>query len=189
MSADYFGLISGDYRGPDEIRQFYLYGGLLLLPLAIAGLIRRVRMVQVLTLIVPGLWYAFGPAAGLARWLKMLPLFRDAHAPIEIWFVPALGLAIAAGSGAACVAEKMGQKRLPFILMVVIAADLWHFNMYKSPLVYASTSFEDTLRETPGRIREQHPRGQGAALPPAMDVCTRAWPLDPWTDRWPPVRK
>jgi hypothetical protein len=36
----------------------------------------------------------------------------------------------------------MGQKRLPFILMVVIAADLWHFNMYKSPLVYASTSFE-----------------------------------------------
>jgi hypothetical protein len=142
MSADYFGLISGNYRGPDEIRQFYLYGGLLLLPLAIAGLIRRARMVQVLTLIVPGLWYAFGPAAGLARWLKMLPLFRDAHAPVEIWFVPALGLAIAAGSGAAFVAEKMGQKRLPFILMVVIAADLWHFNMYKSPLVYASTSFE-----------------------------------------------
>jgi hypothetical protein len=64
------------------------------------------------------------------------------HAPIEIWFVPALGLAIAAGSGAAFVTEKMAQKRLPFILMVVIAADLWHFNMYKSPLVYASTSFE-----------------------------------------------
>jgi len=64
------------------------------------------------------------------------------HAPIEIWFVPALGLAIAAGSGAAFVAEKMAQKRLPCILMVVIAADLWHFNMYKSPLVYASTSFE-----------------------------------------------
>ena len=37
----------------------------------------------------------------------------------------------------------MGQKRLPFILMVIIAADLWHFNMYKSPLVYASTTFEE----------------------------------------------
>ncbi len=143
MSADYFGLLSGNYRGPEEIRQFYLYGGLLLLPLAIAGLMRRMRIGPLLALIVPGLWYAFGPAAGFARLLQLLPGFRDAHAPVEIWFVPALGLALAAGSGAAWVAEKMGQKRLPFILMVVIAADLWHFNMYKSPLVYASTTFEE----------------------------------------------
>jgi hypothetical protein len=143
MSADYFGLISGDYRGPDEIRQFYLYGGLLLLPLAIAGLLRKLQMASILALIVPGLWYAFGPSAGFARVLKMLPGFRDAHAPIEIWFVPALGFALAAGSGAAWAAEKMGQKRLPFILMVIIAADLWHFNMYKSPLVYASIPFDE----------------------------------------------
>jgi hypothetical protein len=144
MSADYFGLISGNYRGPEEIRQFYLYGGLLLLPLAIAGLMRKFQILPILALVIPGLWYAFGPAAGLARVLQMLPLFRDAHAPIEIWFVPALGFALAAGSGAAWAAEKMGQKRLPFILMIVIAADLWHFNMYKSPLIYASSiTFED----------------------------------------------
>ena len=143
MSADYFGLISGNYSGPEEIRQFYLYGGLLLLPLAIAGLIRKLKMTPILALIVPGLWYAFGPAAGLARLLKLLPGFRDAHAPVEIWFVPALGLALAAGSGAAWAAEKIGQKRLPFILMVIIAADLWHFNMYKSPLAYASTTFDE----------------------------------------------
>ena len=159
MSADYFGLISGDYRGPEEIRQFYLYGGLLLLPLAIAGLIRKFQMRSILALVGPGLWYAFGPSAGLARLVKLLPGFRDAHAPIEIWFVPALGFALAAGSGAAWAAEKMGQKRLPFILMVIIAADLWHFNMYKSPLVYASSvtfdelygkrqqAFEDRIRE------------------------------------------
>jgi len=144
MSADYFGLISGDYRGPEELRQFYLYGGLLLLPLAIAGLLRKLQMTSILALIVPGLWYALGPSAGFSRVLHMLPLFRDAHAPIEIWFVPALGFALAAGSGAAWASEKMGQKRLPFILMVIIAADLWHFNMYKSPLIYASSiSFED----------------------------------------------
>ena len=111
-----------------------------------------------LALIVPGLWYAFGPAAGLARLLKLLPGFRDAHAPVEIWFVPALGLALAAGSGAAWVAAKMGQKRLPFVLMVVIAADLWHFNMYKSPLVYASTTFDELYgkREAAfeGRVQE-----------------------------------
>jgi hypothetical protein len=94
-------------------------------------------------LIVPGLWYAFGPAAGFTRLLRLLPGFRDAHAPIEIWFVPALGFALAAGSGAAWAGEKMGQKRLPFILMIVIAADLWHFNMYKSPLVYASIPFDE----------------------------------------------
>jgi hypothetical protein len=99
MSADYFGLITGDYRGPDDFRQFYLYGGMLLLPLAIAGLFRRLRIVQILALIVPGLWYAFGPAAGLARLLQLLPVFRDAHAPIEVWFVPALGLSLARGIG------------------------------------------------------------------------------------------
>jgi hypothetical protein len=159
MSADYFGLISGAYKGPEEIRQFYLYGGLLLLPLAIAGLLRKLQIGSMLALIVPGLWYAFGPAAGFARLLKLLPGFRDAHAPIEIWFVPALGFALAAGSGAVWTAEKMGQKRLPFILMVIIAADLWHFNMYKTPLVYASSisfeelygkrqkAFEDRVRE------------------------------------------
>ncbi|MGH9647653.1 MAG: YfhO family protein [Bryobacteraceae bacterium] len=164
MSADYFGLISGNYSGPEDIRQFYLYGGLLLLPLAIAGLLRKSRMRSILALLVPGLWYAFGPRAGLTRLLKLLPGFRDAHAPIEIWFVPALGLALAAGSGAVWAAEKMGQKRLPFILMVIIAADLWHFNMYKTPLVYASSvtfdelygkrqqAFEDRIREA-----KQHP--------------------------------
>ena len=158
MSADYFGLISGAYKGPEEIRQFYLYGGLLLLPLAIAGLLRKLQIVPILALVVPGLWYAFGPAAGLARLLKVLPAFRDAHAPIEIWFVPALGFALAAGSGAVWAAEKMGQTRLPFILMIVIAADLWHFNMYKSPLVYASVPFEELYakreREFETRIRE-----------------------------------
>lgn len=158
MSADYFGLISGNYRGPEEIRQFYLYGGLLLLPLAIAGFLRKLQMRPLLALIVPGLWYAFGPAAGLARLLKLLPGFRDAHAPVEIWFVPALGLALAAGSGTAWAAAKMGQKRLPFVLMVVIAADLWHFNMYKSPLVYASTTFDELYGKRQaafeGRVQE-----------------------------------
>ena len=42
--------------------------------------------------------------------------------------------------------------------MVVIAADLGHFNMYKSPLVYAGITFDDLYgkrQETfEGRIRE-----------------------------------
>ena len=170
MSADYFGLISGNYSGPEEIRQFYLYGGLLLLPLAIAGLFRKLRIDLDARADRAGLWYAFGPAAGFARLLKMLPGFRDAHAPVEIWFVPALGLALAAGSGAAWAAEKMGQKRLPFILMVIIAADLWHFNMYRTPLVYAVHHVRRAVRKAPAGLRRPHSRGQAAAVLPAVDI-------------------
>jgi hypothetical protein len=47
---------------------------------------------------------------------------------------------------------------LPFILMVVIAADLWHFNMYKSPLVYAPLTYEELYGQRQdafeGRARE-----------------------------------
>jgi hypothetical protein len=183
MSADYFGLISGSYRGPEEIRQFYLYGGLLLLPLAIAGLLRRARIWPLAALIVPGAWYAFGPGAGLARLLQLFPAFRNAHAPIEIWFVPALGLALAAGSGAAWAGEKMGQKRLPFILMVVIAADLWHFNMYKSPLVYAPTSFDELYGKRQeafeGRVRDvpQRPLYRLWMSNPSLAIGTLDGPL------------
>jgi hypothetical protein len=32
VAADYYGVISGVYSGPEDPRQYYLYGGLLLLP-------------------------------------------------------------------------------------------------------------------------------------------------------------
>ena len=44
FSADYWGVISGLYKGPDEMRQFYLYSGLLLAPMALAGLVRKNRV-------------------------------------------------------------------------------------------------------------------------------------------------
>jgi len=143
MAADYWGVLSGDYHGPEEIRQFYFYGGLLLVPLAIGGLLRRHRIVPLLALILPALWYALGPSAGLARAMHYLPGFRDARAPVEIWFVPALGLAIAAGSGASWFAQRTQRTRLPIVIIILIAADLWHFNMYKNPLVFAHTTFEE----------------------------------------------
>jgi hypothetical protein len=143
MAADYWGVLSGDYKGPEEIRQFYFYGGLLLFPLVIGGLMRRHKLSPLLALILPAAWYALGPAAGLSRALQFLPGFHDARAPVEIWFVPALGLALAGGSGAAWFSQRIGRPRLPFVMMILVAADLWHFNMYKNPLVFAHASFED----------------------------------------------
>jgi hypothetical protein len=143
MSADYYGVISGDYKGPEEIRQFYFYGGLLIVPLALAGFVRRVKILLLLALTLPALWYAFGPVAGLARALALLPGFRDARATVDIWFVIALGLAMAAASGTAWIAERTSRHRLPIILMFLCAADLWHWNMYRSPLVFARVSFAD----------------------------------------------
>ncbi|MGH9594429.1 MAG: YfhO family protein [Bryobacteraceae bacterium] len=155
MVADYWGVLTGDYKGPEEIRQFYLYGGLLLIPLAIGGLLRRYRIAPMLALVVPSFWYALGPGAGLAKLLHFLPGFRDVRAPVEIWFVPALGLAIAAGSGAAWFAQRIGHPRLPFVIMMLIAADLWHFNMYQNPLVFAHTSFEELYRNRQAKFESR----------------------------------
>jgi len=91
---------------------------------------------------------------GLARVLAVFPAFRDARAPFEIWFVAALGLALAASSGAAYITERAGRAHLPFLLIVLAAADLWFWNFYKNPLVLARVSFE-TLYQRPTDKFEQ----------------------------------
>lgn len=141
MSADYFGLMSGNYKGPEGIRLSYFYGGLLAVPLALAGFIRRKKLISLTALIAPSLWYGFGPAAGFARVLAKLPAFRDAGAPAAIWFVVALGIALAAGSGSMWIAERTTRQRLPYALLVLSIADLWFWNQYKNPLTFAHASF------------------------------------------------
>jgi hypothetical protein len=143
LSADYLGMLSGRYRGPADFRHAYFYGGLLAVPLMVAGLVRRTQIAVVAALIVPALWYGFGPAAGLARWMAVIPSFRDTRAPAEIWFVMALGIAMAAASGAAWIAERAQRPRLPVVLIVLTAADLWFWNFYKNPMVLARVSFEE----------------------------------------------
>jgi hypothetical protein len=84
----------------------------------------------------------------------VLPAFRDARAPVEIWFVAALGVALAASRGAALITERTGRLRLPYVLIVLAAADLWFWNFYKNPLVLARVSFE-TLYQRPAEKFEQ----------------------------------
>src|SRR5215831_3933982 len=53
------------YSGPPDITQFYFYMGIFCVPLALAGLATGLERWYALALIVPGIWYAFGPPAGL----------------------------------------------------------------------------------------------------------------------------
>ena len=127
VAADYFGMISGLYSGPGDIRQHYLYSGLLMVPLALAGFIRREKLWLLLALVFPAVLYAF----------------VGVRAPLDVWFVAALGLAIAAASGLMWAAQRSGRPRLWVALLILSATDLWFWNMYKNPLVYARTSFSD----------------------------------------------
>ena len=165
LSADHLGMISGGLQSADDPRQMYLYGGLLAVPLAVAGLLRAGARLRILALILPALWYAVGPAGpipGMFGALRWIPVFRDARAPVEIWFVVALGLALAASYGAAWLVERTGRPRLAILLIVLSSADLWFWNFYKNPLVLAHVSFEtlyqrglDKFRESVGDSQDQ----------------------------------
>src|SRR5258706_4021856 len=72
---NFYGVISGDYKGPSDITQFYFYQGLLLIPLAAAALAKRRTLLIPAALIVPAAWYSLGPGTGLYPVLSMLPGF------------------------------------------------------------------------------------------------------------------
>lgn len=130
IAADYYGVIAGLYSGPGDIRQHYLYSGLLLAPLALAGLFRREKMWLLLALIVPAFLYAFTPGV-------------RGSAPMDTWFIVALGLAMAAASGVVWAIQRVERPRLWIALLALSAVDLWYWNMNKNPLVYARTSFAE----------------------------------------------
>lgn len=142
ISADYWGVISGLYKGPDEMRQFYLYGGLLLAPLAMAGLARAQKLWVIASLTLPALWFAFGPGAGLFRIISKVPGLAGRTSPMDSWFVAALGFSLLAASGSLFLAERMKRPHLWIFLVALIAADLWYWNMRQNPLAYAQSSFE-----------------------------------------------
>jgi hypothetical protein len=140
---NFYGVISGDYKGPGDITQFYFYGGVLLLPLAFTAFGRRKSVAIPAVLVVIPLWYALGPKTGLYDVLTLLPGFSSVRAPVHIWFVISLGLALAAGLGLAFVAERF---RKPWLIVVVIAfslGDLWYSNMQSNPLTYARMSYAE----------------------------------------------
>ncbi len=131
------------YTGPQDITQFYLYMGLLLVPLAAAGLMAGRESWYGAVLAVVGAWYAFGPPAGLYSAIALLPGFRSVRAPIQMWFVAALGLALLAGAGVGWVRSRIRSPWIPLALAAVIGVDLYYWNMDRNPLAFARESFQD----------------------------------------------
>lgn len=143
--ADFYGALSGKYHGPGDVTQFYLYAGLLLVPLAIAGFVRRAAIAVPAILILIPLWYALGPKTGLYDVLTFLPGFSSVRAPVHIWFVVACGLALAAGSGVVFVTGRLKNNAtwIAALLLVFSLGDLWYHNMSANPLAYARASYAD----------------------------------------------
>jgi hypothetical protein len=142
VAADYYGVISGLYSGPADPRQYYLYGGLLLLPLALAGFARREKALLLLAMIAPTVVF------DLAR-----------RPPGDAWFPAALGLAMAAASGAVWVGQRTERPYIWVALVVLSAVDLWFWNLYKNPLVFARARFSEIYGQ-PQPAESKRPLGR-----------------------------
>jgi hypothetical protein len=150
---DHYGALEVEgYHGPQDITQFYLYMGLLLLPLAGLGAAAAQRW-HALALVVPGVWYAFGPPGGLYSAIVLLPGFRNVRAPIQMWFVAALGLALLAGMGAAKLRARWNSPWIALALIAFTAADLYYWNMSRNQLAFARTSYQETYGAAQERFR------------------------------------
>ncbi|MCL4402166.1 MAG: hypothetical protein M1436_05835 [Acidobacteria bacterium] len=142
INPDSYGVFSTVYRGPQDITQFYFYAGILLVPLAIAGCWNARLRRTGLWLVIPTIWYAMGQSAGLYLLVARLPGFSSVRAPVNIWFVPALGLALMAAAGLTTVAGKWNLKWLASAVLVVFCVDLFYFQSATNPLAYARISYE-----------------------------------------------
>jgi hypothetical protein len=143
VAPNFYGVFSGNYHGPVDITEFYFYSGILLVPLAIFGLRdRRLRIIGPL-LIVPTIWYAMGQSAELYLLIARLPGFSSIRAPVNIWFVPALGLALLAAAGLVAVASKWPIHWLPAAVLVFFCADLFYNQSATNPLAYSRQSYDE----------------------------------------------
>jgi len=143
VDPDFYGVFSEKYNGPEDITQYYFYAGILLLPLAALGLRDRKLRWTGLLLVVPTIWYAMGQSAGFYRLVALLPGFKSIRAPVNIWFVPALGLALLAAAGLAALAKKWPLTWLPAAVLIFFCADLFYFQSATNPLAYARQSYDE----------------------------------------------
>jgi Bacterial membrane protein YfhO len=141
IQPDHYGLLSGTYHGPGDSTQHYFYAGIVLVPLAIAGL-RHADVRRAAALLgLPFLWYALGPAGGLFRVVARLPGFSSVELPMHGWFLPALGLALLGGAGFGTIQASLRRQWLATLLLIAMFVDVWVFNELQNPLAYARQSF------------------------------------------------
>jgi hypothetical protein len=141
FSPDHYGVLTGPYYGPADITQFYFYAGLLLPLLAIPGLFAAKVRLPAIVMLAGSIWYAFGPPAGLYLLIARLPGFSSVRAPVHIWFVAALSLALLAAAGGQLIAMRFDKRWIIPLLAMVAFGDVYILNMSRNPLAYARKSF------------------------------------------------
>lgn len=162
LNPDHYGVLSGDYHGPQDITQYYFYAGILLLPLAAFGLRDRRLRITGLLLVVPPIWYALGDSAGLYRLMALLPGFSRIRQPVHIWFVPAFGLALLAGAGVAAIHNRWPLRWLPAVILLVACVDLFYHQSFANPLAYARQGYDELY----GSKEDLFRRAVADGLPP-----------------------
>jgi hypothetical protein len=147
------GTFSGARTPGTDVTQVYYYAGFLLLPLA--GLALRRRGAQVLCglMVVLPAWYMLGPAAGLYRAGAMIPYLHQMRAPVHLWFVASMGLAILAAFGVGEAEQRWKKPWLGLALLVVFAVDLCQFNSWSNPLTYGRASYDALYGEGEKALR------------------------------------
>ena len=140
VMPDSLGAMSGEYRGPGDVTQYYFYAGILLLPLAANGLRNAPARLVALCLGLPALLYAAGPALGFFRMVSWLPGFRQVRAPVHAWFLVAFALAVLAAAGVEWLGARW--KWAGMLCVAVLGVDLCINNFWSNPLAYAHESFE-----------------------------------------------
>ena len=184
VHPNFFGVLNGDYHGPQDITQYYFYAGILVVPLALLGLLRpAVRWAGLLLFAVP-VWYAAGPSGGLYLLIARLPGFSSVRAPVNIWFVPALGLALLSAAGLAFVMERRPVWWLGPAVVAVLCADLLYFQSAANPLAYGRESYYSIY----GAGEELFHKAVVVGLPPltrfdAPDLVPAFGPLSHYLDQ------
>lgn len=163
VSPDALGAVSGNYRGPSDVTQYYWYGGLLLLPLAALGIGTSRLRIGALAMLAPALWYMAGPAGGIYRLGALVPGLHKVRAPIQGWFIVALALSMAAAGGAAWAFARWRHWAIPAALVAILFGDVWYWNSAANPLAYARNSFAELYG-----AREAMARRQIAATQPPL---------------------
>jgi hypothetical protein len=155
VNADRYGAPEGpgNYTGPADITQFYLYQGWLLVPLAVWGMVAWRKRWQALALLVPAAWYAFGRPLGFYSLVSLLPGFKSVRAPIHIWFVAALGLALLAAAGVEALRARFRSPWIPVAMLLALGADLYFWNMDNNALAYARAPFQEQYGAAEERFR------------------------------------
>jgi hypothetical protein len=159
---DFYGAASGQYHGPQDITQYYFYAGILLLPLAAWGLAyRALRLPCALIFAVP-VWYALGQNAGLFLLIARLPGFGSIRAPVNIWFVPALALALLAAAGLTLASARWRKRWVSFAVLAIFAIDLFVCNFANNQLAYSRTPYDQLY----GQGESLFQRAVTSRLPP-----------------------